>query len=163
MTTYYHAASARHLSEGNPFTLDDIQYPANWLALASPEDLELLGAERVVTVGQPEDARYFDVQDVLVGAVRTIVNTLKDPERVRQAQLASIAAISPRQIRMALTRAGLRTAVEAAVAAGDQDLKDWYEFSTAFERTNEQVAAMGAALGVTEQQLDALWALGVSL
>lgn len=76
---------------------------------------------------------------------------------------APIADISPRQIRMALTRSGLRAAVEAAVAAGDQDLKDWYEFSTAFERKNSQVTAMGMALGVTESQLDELWLLGASL
>lgn len=76
---------------------------------------------------------------------------------------APIAPISPRQIRMALTRASLRTAVESAVAAGDQDLKDWWEFSTTFERLNPQVTAMGDALGQTAEQLDALWALGVSL
>lgn len=74
-----------------------------------------------------------------------------------------IAPISPRQIRQALTRAGLRASVEAAVAAGDQDLKDWWEFSTAFERANAQVTAMAAALSVTEQQLDELWALGGAL
>ena len=76
---------------------------------------------------------------------------------------APIASISPRQIRQALTRAGLRTAVEAAVAAGDQDLRDWYEFSTAFERVNPQVAAMGAALDVSAESLDDLWVLGASL
>ena len=76
---------------------------------------------------------------------------------------APIAPISPRQIRMALTRAGIRAAVEAAVAAGDQDLKDWYEFSTTFERLNPQVAAMGAALNQSAAQLDALWALGATL
>lgn len=74
-----------------------------------------------------------------------------------------IPAISPRQIRQALTRAGLRAAVDAAVAAGDQDLQDWYEFSTAFERVNPQVEAMGAALGVSAESLDDLWALGASL
>ena len=74
-----------------------------------------------------------------------------------------IPSISPRQIRQALTRAGLRTAVESAVAAGDQDLKDWYEFSTAFERDNPQVDAMGAALGVSAEALDDLWALGATL
>lgn len=72
-------------------------------------------------------------------------------------------SISPRQIRQALTAAGLRASVEAAVAAGSQDLKDWYEFATAFERTNANVIAMGAALGVTDAQLDALWTLGSSL
>lgn len=74
-----------------------------------------------------------------------------------------IAPISPRQIRQALTRAGLRASVEAAVAAGDQDLKDWYEFSTAFERINPKVIGMGAALGVSDKQLDDLWALGAAL
>lgn len=74
-----------------------------------------------------------------------------------------IAPISPRKIRQALTRAGLRAAVEAAVAAGDQDLKDWHEFSTAFERQNPQVAAMGVALDVSPTSLDELWALGATL
>ena len=74
-----------------------------------------------------------------------------------------IAPISPRQIRQALTRAGLRSYVEAAVTNGDQDLQDWWEFATAFERTNPQVVAMGVALGQTDEQMDALWVLGASL
>lgn len=74
-----------------------------------------------------------------------------------------IATISPRQIRQALTRAGLRTRVESAVAGGSQDLKDWYEFSTAFERLNPQVIAMGEALIVSPASLDDLWALGATL
>lgn len=72
-------------------------------------------------------------------------------------------SISPRQIRQALTRAGLRASVESAVAAGDQDTKDWYEFATAFERSHPRVVAMGAALAVTSSQLDDLWTLGASL
>lgn len=67
------------------------------------------------------------------------------------------AAVSPRQIRQALTAAGLRASVEAAIAAGDQDTKDWYEFSTAFERSHPVVIAMGVALGVTSGQLDDLF------
>lgn len=74
-----------------------------------------------------------------------------------------ISPISPRQIRMALTRAALRAQVEAAVVAGNQDLKDWWEFSTLFERTNPQVVAMCAALGVSDAQCDALWQLGATL
>jgi hypothetical protein len=72
-------------------------------------------------------------------------------------------SVSPRQIRQALTRAGLRTSVEAAVAAGDQDTKDWYEFATQFERSSPIVAALGAALSVTDVQLDALWTLAGTL
>lgn len=72
-------------------------------------------------------------------------------------------SVSPRQIRQALTRAGLRASVEAAVAAGDQDTKDWYQFSNPFERSNPVVAAMGAALNVSDAQLDALWVLADTL
>jgi len=76
---------------------------------------------------------------------------------------APVTQISPRQIRMALTQLGLRNDVEAAVAAGDQDMKDWYEFSTYFDRNHPQVLAMAQALGVDDQELDALWALGWTL
>lgn len=73
------------------------------------------------------------------------------------------ASVSPRQIRQALTRAGLRASVETAVAAEDQDTKDWYEFATQFDRTSPIVAALGLALSVTPLQLDDLWTLAGSL
>lgn len=75
----------------------------------------------------------------------------------------NVSAVSPRQIRQALTLAGLRAGVEAAVAAGDQDLKDWYGFATEFHRTNPNVISMGVVLGVSDSQLDELWALAGSL
>ena len=75
----------------------------------------------------------------------------------------SVTQISPRQIRMALTQLGLRNEVETAVAAGDQDMKDWYEFSTYFDRNHPQVISMAAALGVDDQELDTLWKLGATL
>ena len=76
---------------------------------------------------------------------------------------APVLEVSPRQIRQALTRVNLREQVEAAVAAGDQDTKDWYEFATVFQRNNPVVLALGAALGVTTEQLDGLWTLAGSL
>ena len=73
------------------------------------------------------------------------------------------ASVSPRQIRQALTRSSLRAPVESAIAASDQDTKDWYAYATEFQRDNPHVAAMGAALGVTSDQLDQLWILAGSL
>ena len=72
-------------------------------------------------------------------------------------------AVSARQIRQALTLANLRDQVEAAVATGDQDLKDWWGYSNDFERLNPQVTAMGTALAQTDKQLDDLWILGATL
>jgi hypothetical protein len=86
------------------------------------------------------------------------------PAEIEAARVLRVpSSVSPRQIRQALTRAGLRTSVEAAVAAGDQDTKDWYEFATQFERSSPIVAALGVALSVTPLQLDDLWTLAGSL
>lgn len=72
-------------------------------------------------------------------------------------------SVTPRQIRQALTRAALRDVVEAGVAAGDQDTKDWWEFSTEFLRDHPEVIAMGAALGKTDAEIDAIFALAATL
>lgn len=66
-------------------------------------------------------------------------------------------SVSPRQIRQALTRFNVRTQVEAAVAAGDQDLKDWWEFATVVERNHPMVVGMATALGISATELDAIF------
>lgn len=76
--------------------------------------------------------------------------------------------VSPRQIRQAMNRTPhgdgtLREAVEQAVLAGDQDIKDWWNYSTLFERDNQQVAVMAQALGVSGAYVDALWQLAATL
>ena len=73
------------------------------------------------------------------------------------------ATVDDLQIRLALSGVGLRTDVETAVAAGDQTLKDWYERAKKFKRHDPMVLALAAALNVTDEQLDALWALAASL
>ena len=72
-------------------------------------------------------------------------------------------SVSPRQIRQALTRANLRSQVEDAVTAGDQDLKDWWEFATSCERNHPMVVEMAQGLGVTDEQLDDLFNLAATL
>lgn len=106
------------------------------------------------------DAATYAAQ---IAAVRAAIHvpTAAELEAARVAAVPK--TVSPRQIRQALTRAGLRASVEAAVAAGDQDLQDWWEFATEFQRGNTHVAAMATALDVTSRQLDDLWTLAASL
>lgn len=71
--------------------------------------------------------------------------------------------VSPRQIRQALTAQNLRAQVETAIAAGDQDLKDWWEYATAFEENHPMVVAMATGLNVSEEDLHNLFLLAASL
>lgn len=73
------------------------------------------------------------------------------------------ASVDARQIRLALTQMGLRSSVENAISGGDQDLRDWWEFSLHVERTHPRVLAMAAALNVPSNQLDSLWTLAATL
>ncbi len=71
--------------------------------------------------------------------------------------------VTPRQIRQALTRLGLRAQVEAAVSVGDQDFKDWWEFSTQVEENHQMVTDMAQLLGIGGTELHALFLLGAEL
>lgn len=65
-------------------------------------------------------------------------------------QLLAPAVCSPWQMRKALNAAGLRSTVEAAVAASaDQTMIDGWEFATEFRSDDPMVLAMGASIGKT--------------
>lgn len=67
------------------------------------------------------------------------------------------------QIRLALNSQGLRSAVESAVAAGDQDLKDLWAYSPVFRENDPHIAALAVSIGQTPGDVHALFALAVTL
>ena len=64
------------------------------------------------------------------------------------------ASITPRQIRLQLSAIGLRQAVEDYVANASLEIKDWWEFSLAYERNAPLLVEAATALGMTSEQLD---------
>ena len=79
-------------------------------------------------------------------------------------RVASVpAVISARQLRHALTRAGLREIVETAIAYSDMNTRDWYEFSVEIHRTHPKVIQLAAELNVSTRNLDDLWTLAATL
>jgi hypothetical protein len=82
--------NGKPLSPDTAFTAGDIQYPANWLRLASVEDRESIGITEMTTVGTREDDRYFWVSESLEGSVLTIANTPKDAEMVMKMREAEM-------------------------------------------------------------------------
>lgn len=75
--------------------------------------------------------------------------------------------VTMRQARIALARSGLLPSVDAALAAmtgtaGDEARIEW-EFSSMVERDRPLVQSLAVGLGLTDQQLDDLFALAASL
>lgn len=75
--------------------------------------------------------------------------------------------VTMRQARLALLQSGILTQVNTAVAnmpgaAGDAARIEW-EFSSTVERHRPLTQALGAALGLTDAQLDDLFRLAATL
>lgn len=84
------------------------------------------------------------------------------PKTVEQAR-AMLKPLSAWQVRKVLTLFNLRTQVEAAVASADQSTKDAWQYANEFQRDSVLLNGMAQALGMSETQLDQLFAIGATL
>lgn len=71
--------------------------------------------------------------------------------------------VTMRQARLALNAASLLDVVNAAIANADNVTKIYWETSPTVARDNEVLNAVGAGLGLTSEQIDALFALAKTL
>lgn len=107
----------------------------------------------------PFDAGNFDYQQVQVWL--DAGNVMQDP------QSPKITKVTMRQARLALLGAGKLPAVNAAIAAmqgaqGEAARIEW-EYSQEVQRDRGLVIQMGASLGMTEEQLDALFTAAAAI
>ena len=70
---------------------------------------------------------------------------------------------TPRQARIVLRRAGLLAAVEAWIATADEETQIEWEFATDIRRDWPPIATCATALGLTDTDLDNLFAAAVAL
>jgi hypothetical protein len=70
--------------------------------------------------------------------------------------------VTMRQARLALNAAGLLSAVQAAVDAGDEATKINWEYASAVDRNDALVTTLAPAIGLTSAQLDALFTQAAS-
>lgn len=74
----YLLSDGRYIGQGTPFTFDGNQYPENWFALATQEDIDAIGAQLVTYTNEPANTYYYTVTEIVNGAQITYVNTPKD-------------------------------------------------------------------------------------
>lgn len=66
--------------------------------------------------------------------------------------------VTPLQTRRALLAAGLLEPVEAFIASAPRDVQMAWAWSLSWERTSPLISQIGTQLGMTDQQIDALFA-----
>ena len=81
---------------GTPFTLDGVQYPANWCNLSTPEEKAAIGMVDVVYGSQANDQYYWVSQDAPVYNAATnqvdinYTATPKDLTKVKESSISQI-------------------------------------------------------------------------
>lgn len=92
------------------------------------------------------------------------VELTPDEEAALRAEWAANAAairipqvVTMRQARLALSQSGLLASVNAAVQAADEVTQLTWEYSQELKRTDPYVIALGAAIGLTSEQIDQLF------
>jgi len=137
----------KHPVKGNVIPTHDDYIESGWLLRVIPKidhDSQRYGA---IITPFPADAITYTYQKIG-----------KLPEELRATMTAS-----PWQIRKALNQTGHRDAIEAAIEAADQDAKDGWLHATIFERLDPLVVSFGAALGLTDVEIDNLFKLAATL
>lgn len=104
-----------------------------------------------------EETLTIDTVNKQVIVTRTVIPWT--PEEIEADKLAKYKAsiptsITPRQIRLQLSTIGMRQAVEDYVASASLEIKDWWEFSLAYERNAPLLVEAATTLGMTSEQLD---------
>lgn len=78
------------------------------------------------------------------------------PEPTPEVIRASMPTITARQLRLALLNR--LDEVESTIeASGDRALQIEWEYATTFERLHPAIVNIGAALGLTPEEIDTLW------
>lgn len=71
--------------------------------------------------------------------------------------------VSARQARLALSAAGLLANVEAAIAASSEAVQITWEYANEIHRSDPLIASLGAALSMSDAEIDGLFQQAIAL
>lgn len=89
---FYSTTDGQYINEGQAFTIGDVQYPANWLNLSTPEEKLAIGLEEVIATNSPASDIYYWVSSTLDKASLTYTNTPKDLVQVKTNAVSQVNA-----------------------------------------------------------------------
>ncbi len=173
--------SKAQITNDNP----DVSLPSTWNAatldslgvdpvLASPAPAPSGPYKSIVRDGAVKDANSNWVQswtevDMFTeytdseGVVVTVDEQIAQYEARKAAERRSKHRCTPRQARLALASSGSLTALQEAVQASGDVVRIEWEYATEIERSSPLIAVVSSGMGWTEEELDALFELAMTL
>lgn len=114
-------------------------------------------ATQHLTEGQPEQKDNTWVQ--------TWIITDKTPEEIASEinQWRSSTSVTPLQIRRALRTVGLLDDITSFVEAAPVEVREAWEYAIQIDRTNEMIVNAALTLGMSEEEVDDLFRLALTL
>lgn len=137
----------------NTIVQDGVEIVATVLPLSVVPGFDPANPPQANTYGVPDD--------VQVGWVKNASGNFEAPPPVEIPP--PVISVTPWQIRKALNATGLRDAIEEAVAAGGQTVRDAWSYAQEFRRDNPLVSSVAYALGKTDAEIDAIFDLAKTL
>jgi len=132
---------------------------ADWYWVNGGDEGHVFSSARMALVAV-SDAGYLAW--VAAGHKPTRIFSQAELNDVLVQQLPALSA-SAYQIKAALTQLGWRDAVEAAVAAADQNTKDAWLFQQQYRFDNARILAVAAVIGKTEADILQLFSVASGL
>jgi hypothetical protein len=124
-------------------------------------------SRRLLEEEMPNDGEVLYVgpaRDDLVWDPEALEFRAPNAQEQEAAARAAIQPVTRRQMLTALHRVGLLATIKAAVeASGDIELQIAFDESQEFQRNNPLLASMAQALGKTDAEIDAVFALAATL
>lgn len=90
--TFYCKTTGQYIQEGTPFTINGVQYPANFLNLSTPTEKTAIGLEEVIATNNPSNDKFYWVSSSLSGAELTYTNTPKDLDTCKSTEVSATRA-----------------------------------------------------------------------
>ena len=104
----------------------------------------------------PKNNENSDYKEYVIWTANNTATPADIPAKVFQ-------PLSAWQVRKVLTQFNMRAAVEAGVAAADQNTRDAWAYAREFQRDDPVLVGMATALGMTNTQIDSMFDIGITL
>lgn len=152
------------VKDGKSFTLTDIRraHPDTSFPAGPVFDPSSLGYEPLTLTERPTGDVVEPADPVQVDGVWTQQWSVREFTAEEKASRAP-RSVTMRQARLALLQAGLLNHVAQAISQASMAVQIEWEYAATVERGNDLTLSIAAGLGMTSEQIDALFVTAASL